>query len=216
MTRRVEPATTRISACDADLVLHPTIGLADHQALLQELIDDTPWQQQDITVFGKTWPQPRLVAWYGDPEASYSYSGLVQQPLPWTDRLNELRERVEQLAGHSFNSVLLNYYRDGSDSMGMHADDEPELGPEPVIASLSLGQPRPLRFRHRHRRDIKSFSLPLPPASLLIMAGATQRNWKHGINKTKRSCGPRVNLTFRRIYHDGDIDRNASRITISR
>ena len=109
MTRRVEPATTRISACDADLVLHTSIGLADHQALLQELIDDTPWQQQDITVFGKTWPQPRLVAWYGDPEASYSYSGLVQQPLPWTDRLNELRERVEQLAGHSFNSVLLNY-----------------------------------------------------------------------------------------------------------
>ncbi len=199
-------AATRIPAPDADLVLHLAIGLPDNQALLQELIDDTPWQQQEITLFGKTWPQPRLVAWYGDPGASYTYSGLVQEPLPWTDTLNELRKQVEKAANHRFNSVLLNYYRDGSDSMGMHADDEPELGPEPVIASLSLGETRRLRFRHRSRREIKPFSLQLPPASLLIMAGTTQQNWKHGINKTRRPCGPRVNLTFRRIFSDGLAD----------
>ena len=165
-------AATRIPAPDADLVLHLAIGLPDNQALLQELIDDTPWQQQEITLFGKTWPQPRLVAWYGDPGASYTYSGLVQEPLPWTDTLNELRKQVEKAANHRFNSVLLNYYRDGSDSMGMHADDEPELGPEPVIASLSLGEPRRLRFRHRSRREIKPFSLQL------LLCGSNQRSVK--------------------------------------
>jgi alkylated DNA repair dioxygenase AlkB len=150
-------------------------------------------------VFGKTHPQPRLVAWYGDPGTRYSYSGIDHEPLPWTKALQRLRRQVADVCGYGFNSVLLNYYRDGRDSMGMHADDEPELGPRPVIASVSLGEPRPFRLVHR-RREAESLSLPLPSGSLLLMRGDTQRNWKHGINKTSRTCGPRINLTFRRIF----------------
>ncbi len=106
--------------------------------------------------------------------------------------------------GSSFNSVLLNYYRDGRDSMGLHADDEPELGPEPVIASLSLGATRNLYFRHRRCKELATVNVPLPSRSLLVMRGETQRNWKHGIRKVARPCGPRVNLTFRHIFGQRD------------
>ncbi len=116
--------------------------------------------------------------------------------------LTRLKARVEQVTGSRFNSVLLNYYRDQRDSMGLHADDEPELGAEPVIASLSLGEERKLVFRHRSRRELTTVSVPLPSGSLLVMRGPTQRHWKHGIRKLTRPCGPRVNLTFRRVYPD--------------
>ena len=167
--------------------------------LLDALIAETPWRQERISLFGKSHLQPRLVAWYGDPDASYRYSGLTLEPLPWTVQLQALKSRVESLAGASFNSVLLNYYRDQDDAMGLHADDEPELGPQPVIASLSLGETRTLVFKHRHDRAIKPVKIPLSSGSLLIMQGDTQANWKHGINRQAAPCGPRVNLTFRRI-----------------
>ncbi len=166
---------------------------------LARLIDDTPWRQDPITLFGKTVMQPRLHAWYGDKDAHYQYSGLALAPLAWTPLLLSIKAQVEAACEHTFNSVLLNYYRDHRDSMGMHADDEPELGPEPVIASLSLGEQRPLRFKHRHNRSIESVKLPLAHGSLLVMAGETQRNWHHGMAKQARPCGPRVNLTFRKI-----------------
>ena len=185
---------------DGELQLYADLPLGgDGDTLLRQLIDDIPWRQEYITLFGKTHRQPRLVAWYGDPEALYTYSGKTYQPHPWNDTLLRLKELAEQVSASRFNSVLLNYYRDGRDSMGLHADDEPELGPEPVIASLSLGETRTLYFRHRFRKELATVNVPLPPGSLLVMRGGTQRNWKHGIRKLSRACGPRVNLTFRSI-----------------
>jgi len=196
-----DPEPQILALPDADLVFHPGIDLGESPAeLLQRLQRETPWSQEDITVFGKTHLQPRLIAWYGDPGASYAYSGIAHEPLPWTDTLSGLRKRLEALCGCTFNSVLLNYYRDHRDSMGLHADDEPELGREPVIASLSLGEQRSLYFKHKTRRDLKTVNLPLPSGSLLIMRGSTQRHWKHGLRKLGKHCGPRVNLTFRLIH----------------
>ncbi|QFU77708.1 alpha-ketoglutarate-dependent dioxygenase AlkB [Halioglobus maricola] len=166
---------------------------------MELLLAQTPWRQESITVYGKTHLQPRLLAWYGEPAAVYRYSGKTHQPLPWTDQLDGLRRRMEALAGTPFNSVLLNYYRDGRDSMGLHADDEPELGPEPVIASLSLGEERALYFRHKRDKQARGLDVSLPHGSVLLMSGATQRYWKHGIRKLRRDCGPRLNLTFRLV-----------------
>lgn len=191
-----EPVSLPLS--DARLLLFPRLDLGeDDRVLLQRLIDDTAWRQDDITLFGKTHPQPRLVAWYGDPGTTYTYSGLRHDPMPWTPALQRLRQRMQVVAGCGFNSVLLNYYRDQHDSMGLHSDDEPELGPQPVIASLSLGESRRIFFKHKTRRDQETFSIELPSASVLIMKGETQRYWRHGVRKLKRTCGPRVNLTFR-------------------
>lgn len=193
-------APQQLSLPDAELLFYPQFDLGcDDSLLLQELLRSTPWQEENITIFGKTHLQPRLVAWHGDAGASYTYSGIAHQPHPWTDTLTRLRHLVEAAAQCRFNSVLLNYYRNQHDSMGLHADDEPELGSEPVIASLSLGEQRKLYFRHRFRRELKTFNLALPSGSLLIMKGATQGNWKHGLRKLSRPCGPRVNLTFRFI-----------------
>lgn len=189
---------------DAELAYVGQIPLGcEPGELLGKLIRDVGWRQEHITMFGRTLRQPRLVAWYGDAQARYAYSGTVLEPVPWTGMLSSLRDAVEQAAGGRFNSVLLNYYRDGNDAMGLHADDEPELGPAPVIASLSLGATRTLYFRHRTRRDLATFNLSLPSGSLLVMRGTTQQYWKHGLRRVSRPCGPRVNLTFRRIITSG-------------
>lgn len=163
--------------------------------VFRRLRDETPWRQDSIVLFGKQHLQPRLTAWYGD--ASYTYSGLRLDPLPWTPLLAELRATVETTCGCRFNSVLLNYYRNERDSMGMHSDDEPELGPEPAIASLSLGATR--SFKLRHKRNKRTVKLDLHDGSLLLMSGSLQSNWLHGINKAARSLGERINLTFRFI-----------------
>ncbi len=156
------------------------------------------WQREVLKIFGRAVAVPREVAWYGDPGAAYRYSGLTHEPLPWTPLLNEIRASVEALTGAGFNSVLANRYAGGADSMGWHSDDEPELGPRPVIASLSLGATRKLRFRHR-RKAAPPVELWLTHGSLLVMAGATQRHWQHALPKTRRPVGLRINLTFRRI-----------------
>jgi alkylated DNA repair dioxygenase AlkB len=161
--------------------------------ILARLVDDTPWRADTVVVYGRRHLQPRLTAWYG--EASYTYSGLTLQPLPLTPLLEQLRTAVEQATGRRYNSVLLNYYRDGADSMGMHSDDEPELGPQPVIASLSYGATR--TFILRHKQSKRTVKLDLADGSLLLMAGTLQAHWQHGINKTAKLVGPRLNLTFR-------------------
>ena len=175
------------------------LGL-DREALLTRLLDETPWAEETIQLYGKQYLQPRLTAWYGAPEARYRYSGKTYEPLPFTPLLLQLKQVVEEASASRYNSVLLNYYRDGADSMGLHADDEPELGNRPCIASLSLGATREIYFRHKSRRDLGSFKLALPSGSLLLMRGDTQKNWKHGIRKLTRHCGPRLNLTFRWVY----------------
>ena len=191
----------RLDLPDADIYYWPSADLGLRQDLiLQQLIEQTPWRSEVITLWGKHYQQPRLAAWYGDSDARYTYSGLSLEPLPWTDLLADLRRRVEALAEASFNSVLLNYYRDHRDSMGMHSDDEPELGRNPVIASVSLGEQRTFILKHKFKKDLKPVHLELEPGSLLLMKGATQHHWKHGINKVSSPCGPRVNLTFRRIF----------------
>lgn len=173
--------------------------LEGRESLLRALIEDTPWRAEEIVVFGKRQPQPRLTAWYGDPGSRYRYSGLDLEPLPWTKTLASLRGAIESACDARFNSVLLNYYRDGRDAMGLHSDDEAELGPAPVIASLSLGETRTFTLKHRFRKDVATVKLPLESGSLLVMKGATQRNWKHGVGRERAHCGARVNLTFRRI-----------------
>ena len=181
---------------DGELALLPQLTLALPNAeVCARLVAETPWRADTVFVYGKHHLQPRLVAWYG--AASYTYSGLRLEPLPWTPLLASLRDAVEAACGHRFNSVLLNRYRDGRDSMGMHSDDEPELGPDPVIASLSFGVTR--RFILRHKRNKTTVHLDLADGSLLLMRGATQRNWLHGISKSARPLGERLNLTFRYI-----------------
>jgi len=167
--------------------------------LLARLQAEIPWRQEQITLFGKTHLQPRLICWMGDPGCRYTYSGKQWEPQGWHPLVATLKQEVEQLTGGRFNSVLLNLYRDGRDGMGFHADDEPELGPRPVIASLSLGAERVMHFRHRRDRTIPTFRLPLEDGSLLLMRGDTQRNWKHAIPKRQSPTGLRLNLTFRMI-----------------
>ena len=167
--------------------------------LLRTLVEETPWRQEDVTVWGKVFRQPRLIAWYGEPGRTYRYSGISLNPLPWTDRIAEVKARVESVAQTRFNSVLLNYYRDQNDSMGMHSDDEKELGARPTIASVSLGAERSFLLKSKSNSNAKPVKLPLASGSLLLMKGDTQKNYKHGIEKQKGALGPRVNLTFRLI-----------------
>jgi alkylated DNA repair dioxygenase AlkB len=169
---------------------------AECMAVLERTI---PWQQRVLRIAGRAIAEPRLTAWFGDDEAKYSYSGLDLDPLPWTSELGALRGRVERAAGIRFNSVLLNFYRDGNDGVGYHADDEKELGKNPVIASVSLGATRRFVLQHRRRKDIARVELGLKSGTLIVMGGTTQHFWRHSLPKQKSPVGPRVNLTFRRI-----------------
>ena len=188
----------RLPLVDAELWFWPQADLdQDYAQLLNTLICDSSWRQEEITVYGKAYRQPRLSAWCG--ALGYSYSGIRLEPEPWTRTLLDIRQQVQCLAGQDFNSVLLNYYRDQNDRMGMHSDDESELGQQPVIASLSLGETRTLLLRHKTRKDLKTIKLPLPSGSLLVMRGDTQQHWRHGINSERSPCGARVNLTFRTV-----------------
>ncbi|HXC49567.1 MAG TPA: alpha-ketoglutarate-dependent dioxygenase AlkB [Candidatus Limnocylindrales bacterium] len=195
-----EPVCVRIPLPDADVLLYRRFDLGiDDGECLSELVREIAWREETVTLWGKTFLQPRLVAWYGDPGASYRYSGKRFDPLPWTPLVDSLRRKVEAATGATFNSVLANYYRDHRDSVAMHSDDEPELGAEPCIASLSLGETRTFVLQHRTDKSVKSMRIPLGSGSLLVMKGTTQRFWQHAIPKEKSPCGPRVNLTFRRI-----------------
>ncbi|OUR95604.1 alpha-ketoglutarate-dependent dioxygenase AlkB [Flavobacteriales bacterium 34_180_T64] len=156
------------------------------------------WQQDDIKIFGKTYKQPRLTALYSINNQSYSYSGITMFPNAFTPELIQIKETVEKTCSHEFNSVLLNYYRNGNDSNGWHADNEKELGTHPVIASISFGEPRYFHFKHREL-STKKHKLLLEHGSLLIMKGEMQQFWLHQIAKTKQQIGGRINLTFRNL-----------------
>lgn len=193
---------TSIPILEGELSLYADfLMLPEADRAFGRLQAETPWRQESITLFGKRYRQPRLSAWYGDMGKTYCYSGLLLHPLPWTETLISLKTQVEARVGAPFNSVLVNYYRDGQDSMGWHSDDEPELGSHPVIASLSLGASRRFCLRHRSRSELAKVELWLSHGSLLVMAGATQHYWQHAVPKTMKAIGPRINLTFRWVHH---------------
>ena len=168
--------------------------------LLTSLLRDTPWQQDTIKIAGKPVQVPRLQSWHGDSNAHYGYSGLKLAPQAWTPALQRIRADLQERLQMPFNSVLLNWYRDGNDSMGWHSDDERELGADPQIASLSLGVSRRFELRHRTRRDIPTLKIELGDGSLLLMGAGVQRHYLHQIPKQRGVGGGRVNLTFRFIH----------------
>lgn len=186
---------------DGSAVLHANfLSRDDSTEVFEELLRATPWEQRQITVYGRRVMQPRLVAWHGDAGRSYRYSGDELSPVSWTPLLQRLKSSCEEVAGARFNSMLANLYRNGEDGVSWHSDDEPELGPQPVVASLSLGAER--RFDLRHRGTGETIKTVLPSGSLLVMSGHCQRHWLHQIAKTKRVTQPRINLTFRNIVDE--------------
>lgn len=183
---------------DPSALLYPEAFDRDEAlSLFTRLQDQIPWEQRKVRMFGKWIDQPRLVAWFGDSGASYTYSGLTLKPHSWIPAVDACRHRCETLAGVSFNSGLANLYRDGQDTVGWHSDDELELGDEPIIASVSFGVTR--RFDFRHKSGEPTIKTELTSGSVVIMSGRCQSHWKHQIARTKRVNSPRINLTFRRI-----------------
>jgi len=164
--------------------------------LFNTLRNNISWKQEQVKVFGKWYLQPRLTAFYAKNTKSYSYSSLKLEPLPFSLELLSIKENIENHIQLKFTSCLANLYRDGKDSNGWHADDEKELGENPVIASLSLGEARFFKFRNKENHLLKEKIL-LEPGSLLIMKGATQHFWQHQLPKTQKKVGERINLTFR-------------------
>ncbi|MEO8392950.1 MAG: alpha-ketoglutarate-dependent dioxygenase AlkB [Chloroflexota bacterium] len=183
---------------DADVVLYRQFfKLEEREVLLKRLSDEIEWKQESIRIVGKTVPIPRLTAWYGDEGTVYKWSGITQQPTAWTPLLLMIKQAVEAVAQTTFNSVLLNQYRSGQDSVAWHSDDEAEL--DPVIASVSFGAERKFQFK-RIDDPKQRLSIDLPDGSLLIMGGTTQQYWRHRIPKTTLPQTTRINLTFRTIH----------------
>lgn len=195
--RSSERDATVLLEHDGQLLLYPD-AFADDPKWLDELTSGIDWQQHRLRLFGREVMAPRLSAWHGDAGCYYRYSGLRLAPQPLTPLLQRMRSTISDLTGVDFNCVLLNLYRDGADSMGWHADDEPELGADPDIGSVSLGATR--RFLLRHRRDRSHrLGVDLEHGSLLVMKAPMQRHWQHSVPKTRRVLGPRLNLTWRVI-----------------
>lgn len=166
---------------------------------IDDVLKDLVWRQDSITMYGKTHPLPRMTAWHGDEGITHSYSGIKMVAVKWTPILYKLKIQLEADLNTEFNSVLVNYYRDGSDHMSYHSDDEKELGPNPIIASLSFGGTRAFHLKHKFDKSKKTFILPITNGSLVVMRNELQHFWVHKIAKTTKSVGPRVNLTFRRV-----------------
>ncbi|MEN8788796.1 MAG: alpha-ketoglutarate-dependent dioxygenase AlkB [Flavobacteriaceae bacterium] len=189
----------RLKLPDSEIIYYPEfLGKQKADGYFRYFLNNGLWQQDDIRVYGKTYLQPRLTALYGNNGKSYSYSNIVMDPHPFDIKLQELKRKLDELTQLKFTSCLMNLYRNGSDSNGWHADDEKELGLNPVIASVSLGEARMFHLKHKKRKELKK-SLLLEHGSLLLMRGATQHCWLHQIPKSKKIMNPRINLTFRVI-----------------
>ena len=190
-------AVERLKLSDAELSWWPAWLATDAaRDLFAVLARETPWEQSEIRIAGRRMRIPRLNAWYGDTGAGYGYSGIRLARHPWTPALAAVREAVQDTSGQAFNSALLNYYRSGADSVDWHSDDEAELGPEPVIAALSLGATRRLELRHRADASLRH-RLELDDGALLLMAGGMQRHWRHRVPKEPQVAAPRISITFR-------------------
>lgn len=184
---------------DAEIIYYPHFFDKEQADIIfAKLETEIPWQQDDIRVYGKMHPQPRLTALFGNEGKPYSYSNITMQPHPWNLLLQEIKAKIETVAATTFTTVLLNQYRDGKDSNGWHADNEKELGLNPVIASVSFGTERTFQLRHNFEKELKK-TINLEHGSLLLMKGTTQHFWKHQIPKTAKTIGSRINGTFRVI-----------------
>lgn len=194
------PPSQNLLSQDGSLVYFPNFYTVDEQAeIFESLKTEVNWRNDKITMFGKEHLQPRLTAWYGDPGKVYIYSNITMQPEPWMRSLLNIKNKIETEHRYSFNSLLLNYYRTGADHVSWHADNEKELGPSPVIASLSLGADRRFQLRHRYDKSLPIVTIEVEPGSLIIMSEEIQDFWLHRIAKTSRPVSPRINLTFRTI-----------------
>ncbi|MGY8914354.1 MAG: alpha-ketoglutarate-dependent dioxygenase AlkB family protein [Flavobacteriales bacterium] len=190
-----EPQTLALP--DADITYYPNfLEPKDADAYFELFKNTTPWQQDDIRIFGKTHAQPRLTALFGNNGKPYSYSNITMQPHEFTHELLAIKEKIEVITKNSFTTCLLNLYRNGKDSNGWHADNEKELGINPVIASITLGQERFFHLKHRQHKEEKH-KLLLEHGSLLLMKGTTQHHWLHQIPKTAKPISERINLTYR-------------------
>ncbi len=184
---------------DGEAFLFTDIFSADEcELFFSTLMSEVCWRHEPIIIFGKKIMQPRLTAWVGDPEKSYKYSGITMQPQAWSPAILKIKQRIEPVAGVTFTSALLNLYRNENDSMGWHQDNEKELGKDPVIGSVSLGESRQFHFRHAKDKSMKQ-SITLLDGSFLLMQGQTQHFWYHAIPKTKKPKKPRINITFRTL-----------------
>lgn len=189
----------KIELQDGELVYIPNFYTTEKsKQIFKTLKKEINWEQRKIVLLGKQFDEPRLSAWYADKNANYSYSGIQLIAQEFTSILQELKKEVEQKSNTTFNSVLLNLYRNGNDSMGWHADDEKELGINPIIASLNFGETRRFKLKHKTNKNLK-FEIDLENGSLLIMQGALQHHWMHHIPKTKQQLNERINLTFRKV-----------------
>ncbi|PTX59033.1 alkylated DNA repair dioxygenase AlkB [Kordia periserrulae] len=199
MLNKINPQGFPVHLPEADITYYPNfIAPKEATRMYETLLKETPWQQDDIKVFGKVYAQPRLTALYGTNQKSYSYSNIEMTPHKLTPLLQDLKQKVDTICDENFTTMLLNYYRDGKDSNGWHADNEKELGTNPVIASLSFGQERYFHLKHRTNKSLKHKIL-LQHGSLLLMKGETQHKWLHQIPKTARKINGRINITFRII-----------------
>jgi len=170
----------------------------ESKKIFSKLYRTVDWKQETTSLYGRQIVLPRLTAWYGDEGRAYTYSKIKMEPQPWIPILKSIKLQIEEISNEVFNSVLLNLYRDGKDSISWHSDDEPELGKNPVIASVSFGDNRRFMFRHKYKKELK-FNIELNRGSLLLMKGETQHFWQHQIPKTNKVSQPRINLTFRKI-----------------
>jgi alkylated DNA repair dioxygenase AlkB len=194
-----ELESIKLNMVDADIEYFPSFFTqSESNRLYKSLLKNIAWQQDTIRFYGKEIPLPRLTAWYGETDKSYTYSGIPMKPLAWTDELLEIKYRIEEIACVEFSSVLLNLYRTGNDSVAWHADDEKELGHNPIIGSVSFGAARTFQFKHIENPNLKE-KIELQNGSFLLMRGETQHNWLHQIPKTTKPLQPRINLTFRII-----------------
>ncbi|MEZ4384111.1 MAG: alpha-ketoglutarate-dependent dioxygenase AlkB [Nannocystaceae bacterium] len=194
------PAVERWALPDADLTLdRGFFARAEADALFAALREQIAWRSDEVLVFGRRHPVPRLHQWYADPGLVYRWSGVEMRPQAWTPALAAVRRRLADELGLGFNAALVNLYRDGRDCVGWHADDEAELGPRPQIASVSLGAGRDFLLRHRARPELGTTAIHLTHGSLLVMRGATQEAWVHALPRRLRVREPRINLTFRTI-----------------
>ncbi len=187
---------------NAQLIEFPHLfETAEANQMLETLIADIPWRQESLRIAGKVRAIPRLQCWMGDTGSDYGYSGVRLTPYPWHNTVKVIHDRVADSSGSTFNSALINFYRNGEDSVAWHADDEAELGDSPVIASVSLGAQRVFELKQKHQLPAKKFKLTLRHGSLLIMSGTMQQHWLHQLPKVKGLQEPRINLTFRNIIN---------------